>query len=349
MYTTAISQQLPPTRWVTIERPGPGRPPAVLDPDLDLASGLKVAGMPLRQARLYLALAGGPRTAREAARIARTHRATAYRLLLRLLERGLIVGDGRTPQRFQAVAPEVVLSRLERFLREEADLCANLCGAYASRLRGPNLETGTRPLAADPPEVLSRRVAGTHPVLAELEESRQTLDVVLRPIALPPALRLGLQRLLGSLLRRGVRVRIVTDATPQDQRFVAAVAREAGDPRRQLSHRHLGPVGAHYYLIDARTSVRVPSMGFVGRAPEIAVVDHDQARVERHVQRFESLWAEAAEPLGSVRSTRSYAWRRTAALFDSPGRGDPIPTAELPSGVGRTSDFSPSGFAARRT
>ncbi len=331
MYTTAaIAQPAPPTRWVTVERVGANRSPITPDPDLDLASGLKVAGLPLRQARLYLALASGPRTAREASRLAKTHRATAYRLLLRLLERGLIVGDGRTPQQFRAVPPEVVLARIERFLREEADLCANLSGAYASRLTGPALEPGPRPAVAGPPEVLSRRATGTHPVLAVVEEGRQTVDAVLRPIACPPVLRAGLQRLLGSLLRRGVRVRMVTDATPQDQRFVAAVVREAGDARRLLSHRHLGPIGAHYYLVDARTSVRVPSMGFVGRAPEIAVVDRDLGRVEKHVQRFEALWAEAAEPLGTVRSTRSYAWRRTAALFAAPGQGRGFAASTFP-------------------
>lgn len=317
MYTTASPQHaVLPSRWVSATPKTRG--PAVEAPaaNVDLASGLKLVGMPLRQARLYLALTGSPRTARQASEVARIHRATAYRLLLRLLERGLIIGDGSNPQRFQSVAPEVILSRLERFLREEADLCSALSAAYGSWSAPAIPSAGSSPPGfQQAPVVLSRRKGESHPTLSALEECHQRLDVVLRPIACSVSLRNGLLRRLGGLLRQGVKIRLLLDAGPSDQRFVAALAREGGDRRNLLSYRHLAPVGAHYYVIDSRVVVRLPALGSSGPAPEIAVVDRDASRVHSHAERFERLWAESSEPLGAIRSTRSYAWKRTAARF----------------------------------
>jgi len=322
MYTTARPNVTLPSRWITRESPGSEVPPHATGGDPDLASGLRLVGMPHRQARLYLVLSQGPQTARHAAEAAKFHRATAYRLIVRLLERGLIVGDGRSPQRFQAAPPELLLTRLERFLREEADLCATLTRAYTRWVQ-------VIPAAQDPtstgesPKVLSVRGGARDPVLAEIEASRQTLDMVVRPTGCSIAFRTGLLRTLGNLMRRGVRLRLLTDATPPDQRFVAALLREGGEPSRLLLRRHVAPVGAHYYLSDSRVAVRMPALGLSGSLPGIALAERDRERVRMSIQRFEALWEQASEPFGPAHSTRAYAWNHAARLFRSGSRAAP--------------------------
>jgi hypothetical protein len=288
-----------------------------LNGNLDLASGLKLVGMPHREARLYLALSGEPQTARRAAENARVHRATAYRLIVRLLERGLIVGDGEIPQRFRATPPELLLARLEGFLREEADLCATLAKAYTRWVQTATTGAGTASTTAPPAQLLSARGRGRDPTLTEIEATRQTLDMVLRPINCSISFRTGLLHTLGNLMRRGVRIRMLTDATPPDQRFIAALAREGGDRARLLTRRHVAPVGAHYYLRDRELAVRLPALGLSGHLPGIALAEHDHDRVQAQVDRFESLWEQASAPFGPARSTRAYAWNQAAAAFQT--------------------------------
>jgi sugar-specific transcriptional regulator TrmB len=294
----------------------PERAAPVVEPSLDLAAGLRLVGMPSRQARLYLALSRGPQTARHASEVARLHRATAYRLLVRLLERGLIVGGGWSPQKFQAVPPEQLLARLEGYLREEADLCGALTQAYARWARRPS--EGIRLEAEAPvPMVLPPRSDSNDIILAELEGTRQTLDLVLRPVDCSIPFRTNLLRTIGNLVRRGVRIRLLTDATPPDQRFAAALARDSGEARRLLTRRQLAPVGVHYYVCDGRVAIRLPAIGFSGHLPGIALVERDPARVRTQVDRFEALWAQASDPFGPARSTRAYAWNQAAKRFQS--------------------------------
>jgi hypothetical protein len=293
-----------------------------LNGTLDLASGLKLVGMPHREARLYLALSGEPQTARRAAENARVHRATAYRLIVRLLERGLIVGDGEIPQRFRATPPELLLARLEGFLREEADLCATLAKAYTRWVQTATTGAGTAS-TAPPAQLLSARGRGRDPTLTEIEGTRQTLDMVLRPINCSISFRTGLLHTLGNLMRRGVRIRMLTDATPPDQRFIAALSREGGDRARLLMRRHVAPVGAHYYLRDRELAVRLPALGLSSHLPGIALAEHDHDRVQAQVDRFESLWEQASTPFGPARSTRAYAWNQAAVAFQTGFRAPP--------------------------
>jgi len=116
-------------------------------------------------------------------------------------------------------------------------------------------------------------------------------------------------------MRRDVKIRLLTDATPMDQRFLAALQREGGAGRRGLSRRHLAPIGVHYYLSDSRIAVRHSGLGFAGQIPDIAVAEEDPVRVRALAQRYEALWAQASEPFGPSRSTRSYAWTRAAGML----------------------------------
>jgi Sugar-specific transcriptional regulator TrmB len=312
---TSTSAALP-SRWMTMAPVLPERKETRASKNLDLAAGLRLVGLPAHQARLYLALSRGPQTARRAAEIAGFHRATAYRVLVRLLERGLVTGDGRIPQKFEALPPEIIFARLEGFLRDEADLSSLLNISYGRWARAvPDSELGTS--MGIPPRLLTREHGSTDPTIAQLERTRQTLDVIVRPITCPVAFRTSLLRTLGSLMRRGVKVRLLTDATPMDQRFLAALQREAGEGRRLLSRRHLAPIGVHYYLSDSRLAVRLPGLGFVGQIPDIAVAEEDPARIHALAQRYEALWTQASEPFGPSRSTRSYAWTRAAGMLRS--------------------------------
>ncbi|MCI4372839.1 MAG: helix-turn-helix domain-containing protein [Thermoplasmata archaeon] len=275
-----------------------------------LVQGLRLIGMPSREARLYLALVRGPLGVREAAETAGLHRATAYRVLLRLLDRGMVVGDGRSPQRFHAVAPDVLLHRLNGLFQEEAEIAALLAEVYgrwvvASLSTGPTVEAA----GSERPRILSGEGRAPHPVLAEIGEARQSLDVLVRPLSMSLAHRTGLARTLGKLARQGVRVRVVTDATPADYRFATAMAREAGDRTNAVQVRHFTPVVGHFYAIDGRRVIRLPTLGVFGRAPQVAVIVEDLPRVRAQMARFEAFWTEGSGALRAPRSTRSYGWR----------------------------------------
>jgi hypothetical protein len=298
--------------WPEAASPPPVAHEEVRSP-ASLVQGLRLIGMPAREARLYLALVRGPLGVREAADVAGLHRATAYRVLLRLLDRGMVVGDGRSPQRFHAVAPDVLLHRLHGLFQEEAEIAALLGEVYGrwvvASLGTPTALDGP---VAERPRILSVEGRSPHPALAELLEARQSVDVLVRPLAMSLSHRTGLARTLGRLARQGVRIRVVTDATPADYRFATAMAREAGDRTAAVQVRHFTPVVGHFYITDARRVIRLPTLGVFGRAPQVAVVVEDLPRVRAQIARFESLWTEGSGALRAPRSTRSYGWRSLA-------------------------------------
>jgi hypothetical protein len=224
-------------------------------------------GFSEREARLYLVLLrAGPMEAREAAGSASLHRATAYRALLRLLMRGVIVGDGRTPQRFQAVGIDIIVARVGAFLREEEEL--NTLAVQAAKASLVPLENGR---GADParlahgPEFLARPPSGAHPALVKVAGARRTLDVMFRPLAAPPSYRAALVQTIARLIRGGVYVRLVLDATVADRRMMERLAREgvAGSPALQV--RHFTPLGAHSYVVDGARTLRFPILGILTR------------------------------------------------------------------------------------
>lgn len=266
--------------------------------------------MPTREARLYFALVrSGPKVARDAAEGAGLHRATAYRVLLRLLDRGLVLGDGRSPQKFEAIPPEILLQRLIGALREEEDVLRTF-GELFARSNVPTASEGEEAaLGPARPKLLAPAGSATHPALSELATARLGADVLVRPLGLGSAYRAGLSRTLGRLVRQGTRVRLITDATPGDHRFVASVVREAGEAPPVLFVRHFTPMVSHSYVVDARRLVSFPSLGLLGRNPDVAVAISEFARVRAQIARFDALWGEAAAAVGRPKSTRSYGWR----------------------------------------
>jgi hypothetical protein len=268
-------------------------------------------GFSEREARLYLVLLrAGPMEAREAAGSASLHRATAYRALLRLLMRGVIVGDGRTPQRFQAVGIDIIVARVGAFLREEEEL--NTLAVQAAKASLVPLENGR---GADParlahgPEFLARPPSGAHPALVKVAGARRTLDVMFRPLAAPPSYRAALVQTIARLIRGGVYVRLVLDATVADRRMMERLAREgvAGSPALQV--RHFTPLGAHSYVVDGARTLRFPILGILTRTGDVAILSDDPERVSTEVGRFEAVWSRATSALGRHPSTRTFGWR----------------------------------------
>lgn len=341
-------------RSVPASWPGPStaenRPTPECGSHSSLVQGLRLIGMPSREARLYLALVRSPLGVREAAELAGLHRATAYRVLLRLLDRGMVVGDGGSPQRFLAVAPDVLLHRLNGLFLEEAEVAALLAEVYGRWVVSP---LGDAPPAVgardERPRILSSEARATHPVLAELAEAHQSVDALVRPLSMSLVHRTGLARTLGRQARQGVRVRIVTDATPADCRFATAMARESGDRATAVQVRHFTPVVGHFYVIDGRRVIRLPTLGAFGRAPQVALVVDDPPRVRARLARFEALWAEGSGAFRAARSTRSYGWRslheasaHRAAPFGTPADGPPVRS-------GYTSTWEPDHERFRRS
>jgi len=259
-----------------------------------VAHGLRLLGMSSREARMYLAFLSGPRGAREAAEIAGLHRATAYRVLLRLLDRGLVTSIGQTPRRFQAMDPSTLFRRLELFYRDETELPGCFAEAFAARgeVRLGNL--GPLPVLDAPPRILAPEGRSTHPAIVELSQAKRAVAAVVRPLSTPVAYRTALVRALGHLARSGIHLRLITDATPADYRFCRAVVREAGGAGAPIQIRHYSPVVSQLYSIDRQTIVRIPSLGASNRSPPVGLAICDRARVQILVNRFESLWTEAA-------------------------------------------------------
>jgi hypothetical protein len=298
--------------------PAPSLPPASRNgspatpefpPGLDRV--LLSLGFSEREARLYLVLLrSGPLEAREAAGSATLHRATAYRALLRLLMRGVIAGDGRTPQRFQAVGIDIILARVGTFLREEEELnVLAVQAAKASVLPSEHGRAGDATHSAHGPEFLSRPPSGAHPALLKVSGARRTVDIMFRPLAAPPSYRAALVQTITRLIRSGVYVRLVLDATVADRRMMERLSREgvAGSPAFQV--RHFTPLGAHSYIVDGARSIRFPILGILTRTGDVAILSDDPERVSTEVGRFEAVWSRATSALGRHPSTRTFGWR----------------------------------------
>jgi hypothetical protein len=287
-----------------------------------IVQGLRLLGLSSREGKLFLALIRGPLGAREASEHAGLHRATGYRVLLRLLDRGLVAGNGRTPQSFHAVSPAVLFRRLELFYRDETEIPGHFAEALVHGAESAVAQSTLMPMPSDRPRLLAAQGKNQHPALLALSAAKRSATAIVRPLATPVGYRLGLARAVGQLARRGVNVRLITDATPADYRFSRAIFREAGGPSASLQVRHYCPLAAHVYTIDRERVVRLPTLGASSRISPVAVLLDDAARVRAQVSRFEALWAEAYGAVQPLRSTRGGGARVHAENWDA-GR-DPI-------------------------
>ncbi len=322
------------------------------DPRPGLIRYLLLLGFTGREARLYLELLrGGPQGARELTEHAGLQRATAYRVLLRLLSRGVIVGDGRSPQKFQALAIEIITRRLGSLLQEEGELnemIAETC-ALASRPHGlghPGSNGGMSPETEV--RLLVPEGTATHPVLVEVAEAKESIDVILRPLATTPTYRSALTRTLSRAVRQGVRVKLLVDATPSDRRFVDRLFRESPEDSGRLTVRHTTPLAVHSYLVDGRNALRFPVLGTLGRNADLAVASHSPAWVRAQRSRFEALWGAAVAAPRRRPSTRSFGWRMSPEPTNEHLYRPPS-VATLPAPRGVTPEEFRAGFRTARS
>ena len=262
-----------------------------------LVRGFHLLGMAPREARMYLVLIDGYRGAREAAQLAGLHRATGYRVLQRLLERGLIVGNGQKPQRYRAVEPAVLFHRLELFYRDEAEIPSLMAEAFGPRPEGPTHLHFAHGAHAEPPRILAGDGRGVHPALIELGQAKHSVGAIVHPLSSPLEYRVALARSLGRLARSGVQVRLITDALPADDRFCRTVLREAGGAPLTLQIRHYSPLACNLYSIDRQKIVRLPTLGVSSRSSPVAVSIEDPVQARRMVSRFEALWNDAVNTI----------------------------------------------------
>jgi hypothetical protein len=172
------------------------------------------------------------------------------------------------------------------------------------------------PGTTERPRILGAEGRATHPALLALAAAKRSATAVVRPLATPVSFRVGLARVLGQLARRGVSVRLITDATPADYRFTRAIHRESGGATSTLQVRHYCPLAAHVYTIDRERVIRLPTLGASSRFSPVAIVLDDAARVRAQVSRFEGLWAEGYGAVQPLRSTRTAGTRVHAETWD---------------------------------
>lgn len=250
---------------------------------------------------MYLAFLAAPRTAREAAEVAGLHRATGYRVLIRLLDRGLVTSSGGNPRRFRAMDLTALFHRLELFYRDETELPGDFVQAFGGRVGAIGLTLSSLASPEGTPRILAPESRSVHPAIVELSQAKRAVAAVVRPLSTPVGYRNALARTLGQLARNGVRLRLLTDAMPADYRFCRMVIREAGGEAGSVQIRHYSPLPSQFYSIDRQTVVRIPTLGASNRVPPVGVAISERARVQVLVSRFESLWTEAAGVSGVLR------------------------------------------------
>jgi hypothetical protein len=257
-----------------------------------------------RESRMYLALVRVPLGAREASELVGLHRATGYRMLVRLIDRGMVRGNGRTPQLFVAVPPQVLFQRLELAYRGEAEIAALMSEAVVGVEDARTMSSPPLSEPAERPRFLSGEGQSYHPALAQLTEARNSAAIVVPPLSIPVPYRLALAATIGRIARRGVNIRLILDATPADYRFALALLRESKGSTSSLQARHFAPLATHQYVIDRRRVVRLPVLGASSRHSPVGILLEDPALVRAQISRFESLWSEASGELLPPRRTR---------------------------------------------
>jgi Sugar-specific transcriptional regulator TrmB len=281
-------------------------------------------GLSSREARLYLALLqSGPVGAGEASKQSGLHRATGYRVLARLLARGLVKGDGRWPQRFHGAPAQVLCDRMAWFLQDEIELRKWSVGMYPQAAAAPvqpkrdgrvdrRLPASgelTESNSSSRARMVSWGSVSSSVPLSGLRAAKRSVDAFLRPGTIPPPVRNALATALADASSQGVAIRLVLDHAVADQRFVD---RLWGDPKSRslgLDVRRYTPLAGHLYVVDGRMALRFPTLSCLVRGTDIGLASQDPEFVQAQVDRFESVWVDATASLGALGSTRSFGWR----------------------------------------
>ncbi len=288
-------------------------------PPPELVAGLRLLQLPSREATAYLTLGRlGPSEVGRLAGAVQLHRATTYRVVSRLIRRGLVAGDGRRPQRYASLPADVLLRRLAASLRECEELVLAMAEIYARwGSCSPTVAPDGGSWLIPPPTHESG--FGSHPVLRLLAMARHRIDAVFPSSVVGPRYRSGLLGVLTRAARVDVRVRVVTDASLSGRRFERGVHRETIAGPGSIDARHFTPGGAHFYLVDERILLRFPTLPRPGSFLETAVATNDPNQVLTQRARFETLWSESVRaPTARRRSARPWGSGGGRAVHEPP-------------------------------
>lgn len=268
-------------------------------------------GLTDHEARVYVAvLSRGSSNARGAIQDSGLQRATAYRVLSRLVARGLVTVRPRWPREYSAVDLRTLISRQVSFLRDEIELHQWLLRALPGEA-GPTHDGGPgvvhqAPRSPDgsPPPLrpsVDLRVAplggvSDSPLLERIQGTRHDLVAFVRPLLLPARLRARVAAALLQASSRGVRVRIVLDYQAADHRFASAVEQEILPRRAGPEVRHYTPLAGHGYVFDESSAIRFLVLSRRSKDPDFGLLSEESGFVHSQLSRFESIWEEAVAP-----------------------------------------------------
>ncbi len=328
---------------------------------------LRGFGLSAREARMYLALIeAGPSSAREATGASGLQRATAYRVLGRLIARGLVSAESGWPQRFSAMPLRTLIERNISFLRDEIELSHWLVPALPAAPEGAvptggngfpvPFRNGGMPERRDPAATgtsLTVLSGSSEPrLLRELRDARQSVDAVIRPLDIPSSLRPQVAVGLSRAAARGVPVRVLLDYRAADRRLASTLRRLRQNTNLEV--RHYTPLGGHFYVLDGHEAIRFSPLQSATSDPGCAIVSNDLDFVRSQTLRFEGLWGDAMLPISPRSLLRDHGSEPRATGAHAGAFPKPIPREPPASGVGspvaRASlrYGSPSRFEPRR-
>lgn len=203
-------------------------------PGSELLDLLSQHGIPEKGARVYLAACrAGPQTASELARVSALSRVETYRFIKQLAADGLLQANGGRPMRFAALPPEELL---DRWIRRASDRVRRL-----EQDRGKILtdweEARTEFDERDPRKfaVLEGRDTIHRFLVKRLGTAKRQVLLSASGSSLHRVVDAGTDRALREAHARGVKVRIVTEVSPQnlvDAKHLSSFAelRHSGGP-----------------------------------------------------------------------------------------------------------------------
>ena len=202
------------------------RPPGSVGVDERLVELLGVYGLTEREARIFIFLTkNGSCGAGELARAVDIRRMEAYRLLKRLLDRGIVVSTAGKPIKYQAESLEGVLS-----------LLADEQRGYVRRMdeAKPELTTLWKQLPRSPQESFEQRfriIQGREQIYNTMskmaEQAASSLSMVLTKNDVIQAHVLGIGDRVAEAAKRGVRVQVIAPIDPATLEAVEGMAKVA--------------------------------------------------------------------------------------------------------------------------
>ncbi len=212
-------------------------------PGSDLLELLAQHGIPEKGARVYLAACrAGPQTASELARVSALSRVEAYRFIKQLAADGLLQANGGRPKRFAALPPEELL---DRWIRTASDRVRRL-EQDRNKILTDWEDARTEFDERDPRKfaVLEGRDTIHRFLVKRIGTAERQVLLSANGSSLHRVIDAGTDRALREARARGVKVRIVTEVTPQnlvDAKHLASFA--------ELRH-SAGPIMNRSVVID---------------------------------------------------------------------------------------------------